>query len=114
MGRAASAKPSISRTSEEIQRNNPNFEWHLALSKPLPEDKWDDATSPTRQYLGAKRGYKGFIHQVLLDNYLKKHASPEDCEYYLCGPPVMNQSVIKMLTELGVEDENIALDDFGG
>jgi len=99
---------------EEIQRNNPNFEWHLALSEPLPEDKWDDPTSPTRQYLGAKRGYKGFIHQVLLDNYLKKHASPEDCEYYLCGPPVMNQSVIKMLTELGVEDENIALDDFGG
>ncbi len=99
---------------EEIQRNNPNFEWHLALSEPLPEDKWDDPTSPNRQYLGAKHGYKGFIHQVLLDNYLKQHASPEDCEYYLCGPPVMNQSVIKMLTELGVEDENIALDDFGG
>lgn len=99
---------------EEIQRNNPNFEWHLALSEPLPEDKWDDPTSPNRQYLGAKHGYKGFIHQVLLDNYLKKHGSPEDCEYYLCGPPVMNQSVIKMLSDLGVEDENIALDDFGG
>ncbi len=99
---------------EEIQKNNPNFEWHLALSEPMPEDKWDDPTSPARQYLGAKHGYKGFIHKVLLDNYLSKHASPEDCEYYLCGPPMMNEAVIKTLSDLGVEDENIALDDFGG
>jgi Na+-transporting NADH:ubiquinone oxidoreductase subunit F len=99
---------------EEIQKNNPNFEWHLALSEPMPEDKWDDPTSPARQFLGAKHGYKGFIHKVLLDNYLKNHESPEDCEYYLCGPPMMNEAVIKTLSDLGVEDENIALDDFGG
>lgn len=84
----------------EIARENPNFTWHLALSEPLPEDNWT--------------GYKGFIHQVLYDNYLKNHESPEDIEYYICGPPMMNDAVIKMLTDLGVEPENIAFDDFGG
>ena len=59
-------------------------------------------------------GYTGFIHQVLLDNYLSKHPSPEDCEYYMCGPPMMNQAVLNMLDELGVEPENVFLDDFGG
>ncbi len=77
-----------------------NFTWHLALSDPLPEENWD--------------GLTGFIHQVLYDNYLKDHPAPEDCEYYLCGPPIMNSSAIKMLTDLGVEPENILLDDFGG
>ncbi len=77
-----------------------NFTWHLALSDPLPEDNW--------------QGLTGFIHQVLYDNYLKDHPAPEDCEYYLCGPPIMNASAIKMLTDLGVEPENILLDDFGG
>lgn len=99
---------------DKIQQDNPNFVWHLALSEPLKEDHWDDPTSPSRQPLGAKQGYVGFIHKVLLENYLKTHPAPEDCEYYLCGPPMMNTAVIKMLTDLGVEPENIALDDFGG
>ncbi len=84
----------------EIQAQNDNFRWTLALSDPLPEDNW---TGPT-----------GFIHNVLYENYLKDHPSPEDCEYYLCGPPMMNQAVINMLLDLGVERENIMLDDFGG
>ena len=83
-----------------IQRDFPNFKWHLALSEPKPEDNWT--------------GYKGFIHKVLLDNYLKNHPAPEDCEYYICGPPMMNAAVIKMLEDLGVEPENILMDDFGG
>ncbi|MFP6622908.1 MAG: NADH:ubiquinone reductase (Na(+)-transporting) subunit F, partial [Myxococcota bacterium] len=84
---------------DTIAAENENFEWHLALSEPLEEDGWD--------------GYTGFIHQVLHDNYLKDHESPEDCEYYICGPPMMNNAVIQMLTDLGVEPENIAFDDFG-
>ena len=83
-----------------IEAENENFEWHLALSDPLPEDDWEGDT--------------GFIHQVVLDKYLKDHPSPEDVEYYMCGPPMMNQAVINMLLDLGVEPENIALDDFGG
>ncbi len=78
----------------------PNFEWHVALSDPQPEDNWI--------------GYTGFIHNVLYEEYLKDHPAPEDCEFYMCGPPVMNAAVIKMLKSLGVEDENILLDDFGG
>ena len=77
-----------------------NFEWHVALSDPLPEDDWDGDT--------------GFIHNVLYENYLKSHDAPEDCEFYMCGPPMMNKAVIDMLLDLGVEPENIALDDFGG
>ncbi|MFQ5649104.1 MAG: NADH:ubiquinone reductase (Na(+)-transporting) subunit F [bacterium] len=83
-----------------LARENDNFEWHIALSEPLPEDKWT--------------GYVGFIHQVLYDNYLKDHPAPEDCEYYICGPPMMNSAVIQMLDNLGVEPENILFDDFGG
>ncbi|MGH1340466.1 MAG: NADH:ubiquinone reductase (Na(+)-transporting) subunit F [Nannocystales bacterium] len=85
---------------DEIANDFENFKWHLALSDALPEDKWE--------------GYEGFIHQVLYDNYLKDHEAPEDAEYYMCGPPMMNQAVINMLLDLGVEPENIALDDFGG
>jgi len=85
---------------DALQAENENFKWHLALSDPLPEDNW--------------KGYTGFIHQVLLDEYLKNHPAPEDCEYYLCGPPMMNNAVINMLLDLGVERENIMLDDFGG
>ncbi|ABD81062.1 NADH:ubiquinone reductase (Na(+)-transporting) subunit F [Saccharophagus degradans] len=77
-----------------------NFDWHIALSDPQPEDNWE--------------GLTGFIHNVLYDQYLKDHPAPEDCEFYMCGPPVMNAAVIKMLKDLGVEDENIMLDDFGG
>ena len=83
-----------------IQRENPNFSWHLALSDPLDEDNWT--------------GYTGFIHQVLLDNYLKDHPAPEDCEYYICGPPPMMTACFNMLDSLGVEPENIMFDDFGG
>lgn len=85
---------------DKLAEENDNFEWHLALSDPLPEDNWE--------------GYTGFIHNVLYDNYLKDHEAPEDCEYYMCGPPMMNAAVIKMLEDLGVEPENIMLDDFGG
>ena len=99
---------------DEIQQANDNFVWHLALSNPLDADNWDNPDADSRKPLGAKHGYVGFIHQVLLDNYLNDHESPEDVEYYMCGPPMMNQAVINMLHELGVEDENIALDDFGG
>jgi Na+-transporting NADH:ubiquinone oxidoreductase subunit F len=84
----------------ELAERNENFEWHLALSEPQPEDNWD--------------GLTGFIHQVLYDEYLSKHEAPEDCEYYLCGPPMMNTAVVKMLDSLGVPKENILLDDFGG
>jgi Na+-transporting NADH:ubiquinone oxidoreductase subunit F len=83
-----------------LQKENPNFTWHIGLSDALPEDKW--------------KGYTGFIHNVLYENYLKNHPAPEDCEFYLCGPPMMNTSVIKMLLDNGVEPENIMLDDFGG
>lgn len=83
-----------------LQAENENFTWHVALSDPQPEDNWT--------------GYTGFIHHVLLENYLRNHPSPEECEFYMCGPPMMNAAVIKMLKDLGVEDENIMLDDFGG
>jgi Na+-transporting NADH:ubiquinone oxidoreductase subunit F len=97
-----------------IQKDNENFEWHIALSDPQAEDDWENPDSESRKPLGSKMGYKGFIHQVLLDNYLSNHPSLEDCEYYMCGPPMMNQAVLNMLDELGVEPENVFLDDFGG
>ena len=83
-----------------LAAENDNFDWHVALSDPQPEDNWD--------------GMTGFIHNVLYENYLRDHEAPEDCEYYMCGPPMMNAAVIGMLKDLGVEDENILLDDFGG
>lgn len=84
----------------KLQEEHENFQWHLALSDPQPEDNWT--------------GYTGFIHNVLNENYLKDHPAPEDCEYYMCGPPMMNAAVVDMLQELGVEDDHIMLDDFGG
>ena len=99
---------------DTIQAENDNFVWHLALSDVIPEDDWDNPDAPSRQTLGSKEGYTGFIHNILYEHYLKDHPSPEDVEYYMCGPPMMNQSVINMLINLGVEPENIALDDFGG
>jgi Na+-transporting NADH:ubiquinone oxidoreductase subunit F len=84
---------------EEIAKEYPNFSFHIALSDALPEDKWT--------------GSKGFIHQVLFDEYLKNHPAPEDVEYYLCGPPMMTSSAIKMLDNLGVQPENIMYDNFG-
>lgn len=84
----------------DIEKEFPNFQYNIALSEPLPEDNWT--------------GYTGFIHNVLFENYLKNHEAPEDVEYYICGPPMMNAAVFKMLDELGVPPENIAFDDFGG
>ncbi|CAH0989992.1 Na(+)-translocating NADH-quinone reductase subunit F [Sinobacterium norvegicum] len=83
-----------------LAAENENFDWHLALSDPQPEDNWT--------------GLTGFIHNVLLEEYLNNHEAPEDCEFYMCGPPMMNAAVISMLENLGVERENIMLDDFGG
>jgi len=85
---------------DDLQREHDNFQWTIALSDPQPEDNW--------------QGLTGFIHQVLYEQYLKEHPAPEDCEYYICGPPMMNTAVIGMLHELGVEEENILFDDFGG
>ncbi|MDE0936742.1 MAG: NADH:ubiquinone reductase (Na(+)-transporting) subunit F [Mariniblastus sp.] len=83
-----------------LEKEFPNFQFNLALSEPLPEDNWT--------------GYTGFIHQVVIDNYLKDHSAPEDIEFYFCGPPMMNNCVMQMCDDFGVEPENIAFDDFGG
>ncbi len=85
---------------KEIEKNFPNFKFNIGLSEPLPEDNWD--------------GYTGFIHQIIMDNYLKNHPEPEEIEFYLCGPPMMNDAVLKMLDDYGVPEEMIAFDDFGG
>jgi len=85
---------------DRLVSEHDKFSWILALSDPQPEDDWNGAS--------------GFIHQVLYDRYLKDHPSPEDCEYYLCGPPMMIAAVVQMLDSLGVEPENIFFDDFGG
>jgi len=85
---------------DEIAASNDNFDWHLALSDPQPEDEWD--------------GLTGFIHNVLYEQYLKDHPAPEDCEYYICGPPLMLKACREMLDNLGVERENVLYDDFGG
>jgi Na+-transporting NADH:ubiquinone oxidoreductase subunit F len=84
---------------DTLAKENDNFTWHIALSDPLPEDNWT--------------GYQGFIHQVLYDQYLKDHPAPEDCEYYICGPPMMLSACARLLDDLGVEPENILYDDFG-
>ncbi|MCP4551695.1 MAG: NADH:ubiquinone reductase (Na(+)-transporting) subunit F [Bacteroidetes bacterium] len=83
-----------------IEKKFPNFKFNIGLSEPLPEDNWE--------------GYTGFIHQVIMDNYLRNHPEPEEIEYYLCGPPMMNDAVLKMLDDYGVPEEMIAFDDFGG
>jgi Na+-transporting NADH:ubiquinone oxidoreductase subunit F len=85
---------------DSLAEEFPNFTWHVALSDAMPEDDWS--------------GYTGFIHNVLYEEYLKNHPAPEDCEFYMCGPPIINQSVINMLLDLGVDREDIMLDDFGG
>lgn len=96
---------------KEIEQNFPNFSYHIALSAALPEDNW---TVKKDIYDKENEGYVGFIHQVLRESYLDQHEAPEDIEYYICGPPMMNDAVFKMLDDLGVEPENIAYDDFGG
>jgi Na+-transporting NADH:ubiquinone oxidoreductase subunit F len=84
---------------EDLARQHDNFTWHLALSEPLPGDNWS--------------GPVGFIHEKLYESYLKEHPAPEDCEYYLCGPPLMISAVTRLLDDLGVEAENVLFDDFG-
>jgi len=83
-----------------IEKKFPNFSYNVALSDPMKEDNW--------------KGYTGFIHQVVLENYLSKHEDPTEIEYYMCGPPMMNSAVSTMLYDLGVEDDMIDFDDFGG
>ena len=95
----------------KIEKEFPNFQFNIGLSEPLPEDKWS-----VKKTLNDKDsdGYIGFIHQCLFDNYLKNHPSPEDVEYYLCGPPLMNAAVMKMLDDMGIPKDNVRFDDFGG
>jgi len=93
-----------------LEKEFPNFKFYLVLSEPRPEDNWqvkEDLDSPGD-------GFTGFVHQALYDNYLSKHETPEDIEYYFCGPPMMNKAVVNMLDNLGVPPENIRFDDFGG
>ncbi len=85
---------------QALEEQNPNFKFNIGLSEPVPEDNW--------------KGYIGFIHQMVIDKYLKNHPEPEEIEYYLCGPPLMNDAVLKMLDDYGVPEEMIAFDDFGG
>ena len=85
---------------DALEAEHDNFTWQLVLSEPRPEDQWN--------------GPVGFIHSVLLKEYLADHPAPEDCEFYICGPPMMNSAVIMMLEDLGVTRNNILLDDFGG
>ncbi len=85
---------------QALEKDNPNFKFNIGLSEPVPEDNWE--------------GYTGFIHQIVMDEYLKNHPEPEEIEYYLCGPPMMNDAVLKMLDDYGVPEEMIAFDDFGG
>jgi len=95
----------------KIEQEFPNFQFNIGLSEPLPEDNWK-----VKKSLDDKEadGYVGFIHQCLYDNYLKNHPAPEDIEFYLCGPPLMNAAVLKMLDDMGTPKENIRFDDFGG
>jgi Na+-transporting NADH:ubiquinone oxidoreductase subunit F len=96
---------------KKIEKEFPNFQFHLVLSEPLPEDNW-----VTKKDVNDKTGdgFLGFVHQAVIDQYLSKHDSPEDIEFYFCGPPMMNAAVIKMCDDWGVPPENVAFDDFGG
>jgi len=94
-----------------IEKDFPNFKYHVALSEPMPEDNWKIKKDINDE---EGEGYVGFIHKVLLENYLDNHPEPDEIEFYLCGPPMMNAAVLKMLDEMGVPKENIRFDDFGG
>jgi len=93
-----------------LEKDFPNFKFHLVLSEPLEEDNWTVKNSMEDE----GDGFVGFVHQSVIDNYLSKHDAPEDIEFYFCGPPMMNQAVLKMCDEWGVPPENVAFDDFGG
>lgn len=93
-----------------LERDFPNFKFYIALSEPLPEDNWKVKENTDAE----GDGFVGFIHQVVIDQYLSKHEAPEDIEFYFCGPPLMNNAVTKMCSDWGVPDENVRFDDFGG
>jgi len=95
----------------DLEKDFPNFKFYLVLSDALPEDNWV-VKENTEDEKGD--GFTGFVHQVVIDEYLAKHEAPEDIEFYFCGPPMMNQAVIKMCDDWGVPDENVRFDDFGG
>ncbi|MDA8596620.1 NADH:ubiquinone reductase (Na(+)-transporting) subunit F [Flavobacteriaceae bacterium] len=95
---------------EELEKQFPNFKMHLVLSEPLPEDNWKEKKDMDAE----GDGFVGFVHQALIDNYLSTHEAPEDVEFYFCGPPLMNQAVVKMCDDFGVPPENVRFDDFGG
>ena len=95
----------------DLEKDFPNFKFHLVLSDALPEDKWiekKDLDDPEGD------GFVGFVHQVVIDKFLTHHEAPEDIELYFCGPPLMNQAVLKMADDWGIPDENVRFDDFGG
>jgi len=96
---------------KKIAKEFSNFKFHLVLSEPAPEDNWVEKKDVNDN---EGDGFKGFVHQAVIDEYLSKHDSPEDIEFYFCGPPLMNQAVLKMCDDWGVPPENVAFDDFGG
>ncbi|MDA0309570.1 MAG: NADH:ubiquinone reductase (Na(+)-transporting) subunit F [Bacteroidetes bacterium] len=94
----------------KIEQEFPNFKFYVVLSEPTPEDNWQ-----VKESLDAPGdGFLGFVHQAFIDNYLSKHPEPEEIEFYFCGPPMMNQAVVKMCDDWGVPPEHVAFDDFGG
>tara|TARA_R110002072_G_scaffold200539_13_gene358279 strand:- start:1038 stop:2348 length:1311 start_codon:yes stop_codon:yes gene_type:complete len=94
----------------KIEKEFPNFKFHIVLSEPLPEDNWKEKNSMDDE----GDGFLGFVHQAFIDNYLSKHDEPEEIEFYFCGPPLMNAAVIKMCDDWGIPEEHISFDDFGG
>jgi len=95
----------------ELEEQFPNFKFYLVLSEPLPEDNWK-VKKDIHDEEGD--GFVGFVHQAVIDQYLNHHDAPEDIEFYFCGPPLMNQAVLKMCDDWGVPEENVSFDDFGG
>lgn len=95
----------------KIEEEFPNFQFHVVLSEPLPEDNWKEKKDVNDK---EGDGFVGFVHQAVIDQYLTKHDAPEDIEFYFCGPPLMNQAVLKMVDDWGVPPENVSFDDFGG
>ena len=95
----------------QIEEQFPNFQFHIVLSEPLPEDNWVEKKSVDDK---EGDGFLGFVHQAVIDQYLSKHAEPEEIEFYFCGPPLMNAAVLKMCDDWGVPPENVSFDDFGG
>ncbi|MBA4303904.1 MAG: NADH:ubiquinone reductase (Na(+)-transporting) subunit F [Sphingobacteriaceae bacterium] len=94
-----------------IEKEFPNFRFHVVLSEPMPEDNWKASTSVEDR---EGDGFLGFVHQAFIDNYLSKHSDPEEIEFYFCGPPMMNAAVVKMCDDWGIPEEHVSFDDFGG